>query len=93
MAHDLDAGRLGRHRLLELVDHRLRRPGRELRLELDAKRVGGLLGAGLAGERRAVAGVAAHLHVHHEPFADRIGRDAGAAATASPAAAAPASRK
>ena len=33
MAHDLDAVRLGGHRLLELGDHRLRRPGGELRLE------------------------------------------------------------
>ena len=31
-------------------------------------------GAGLAGERRAVAGVAAHLHVHDEALADRVGR-------------------
>ena len=32
----------------------------------------GLGGAGLAGERRAVAGIAAHLHVHHQALADRI---------------------
>src|SRR3546814_14458584 len=43
MAHDLDAVRLGRHRLLELVDHGLRRPGGKLLLELDSteeRRVG-----------------------------------------------------
>ena len=73
MAHDLDAVRLGGHRLLELGDHRLGRPGRELRLQIDAERLGGLRRAGLAGQRRPVAGVAAHLHVHHQPFADRIG--------------------
>ena len=73
VAHDLDAVRLGGHRLLELVDHRLGRPGRELRLQIDAERFGGFLRARLTGERRAVAGVAAHLHVHHQAFADRIG--------------------
>ena len=31
-------------------------------------------GAGLTRERRAVAGVAAHLHIHHQALADRIGR-------------------
>ena len=71
MAHDLDAGRLGGDRLLELVDHGLRRPGRELLLEVDAEGRGRLRGAGLAGERGAVAGVAAHLHVHGEAFADQ----------------------
>jgi len=33
------------------------------------ERIGGLLGAGLAGERCAIAGVAAHLHVHRQAFA------------------------
>ena len=80
MAHDLDAGRLGGDRLLELVDHGLRRPGRELRLEVDAEGGGGLRGAGLAGERGAVAGVAAHLHVHGEALADRIVGESGAGA-------------
>ncbi len=73
VAHDLDAVRLGGNRLLELVDHGLRRPGRELRLQLDAESRSGLSGAGLTGERRSVAGVAAHLHVHDQAFADRIG--------------------
>ena len=72
MAHDLDAVRLGGDRLLELVDHGLRRPGRELLLEVDAERCGGLRGAGLAGERGAVAGIAAHLHVHGDALADRV---------------------
>ena len=42
---------------------------------------GGLRGAGLAGERGAVAGVAAHLHVHGDALADQVvgrgGADAG----------------
>jgi hypothetical protein len=37
-----------------------------------AERLGGSGRAGLAGERRAVAGVAAHLHVHGEPRARRL---------------------
>ncbi len=73
MAHDLDAARLGGDRFLELVDHGFRRPGRELLLQFDAQRRGGLLGAGLAGERGAVAGVAAHLHIHGQALADRVG--------------------
>ena len=77
MAHDLDAVGLGGNRLLELVDHGFRRPGRELRLEVDAERRRGLRRAGLAGERRAVAGVAAHLHVHHEALADGVVRMGG----------------
>ena len=59
-------------------------------LSVDAERLGGLRGAGLAGERRAVAGVAAHLHVHREALADRIVGGA-APAPASAGAAAPAS--
>ena len=46
---------------------------------VDPERLGGFLRAGLAGERRAVAGVAAHLHVHREPLAERVG-GAGAGA-------------
>ena len=34
MAHDGDAGRLGGQRLLELLDHLLRRPARELLVQL-----------------------------------------------------------
>ena len=49
-------------------------------LQLDAERRGGLRGAGLAGERRAVAGVAAHLHVHDEARAGRILRERRAGA-------------
>ena len=41
-------------------------------LQLDAERLGGFRGTGLAGERGAVAGVAAHLHVHDEPGAWRV---------------------
>ena len=65
---------LGGHRLLELVDHGLRRPARELLVELvDAERLGGGGGAGLAGERGAVAGIAAHLHVDGDALAGRVG--------------------
>ena len=77
MAHDLDAGRLGGHRLLELRDHRLRRPGGELRFQFDAERLGGLRRAGLPRQRRPVAGVAAHLHVHDQAFADGVGGPGG----------------
>ena len=73
MPHDLNAVGLGGHRFLELVDHSLRLPLRELGLQLDSERLGGFLGAGLTGEGRAVAGVAAHLHVHDEALADRVG--------------------
>ena len=93
VAHDLDAVRLGGDRLLELVDHGLRRPGRELLLQVDAEGGGGLRGAGLAGKRGAVAGVAAHLHVHDQAFADRSSAAEAAPRLASRAvAAAPASR-
>ncbi len=74
VAHDLDAVRLGGHRLLELADHGLRRPSRELRLDLHTEGFRGFLRARLTRERRPVAWVAAHLHVHHQALADRIGR-------------------
>jgi len=74
VAHDLDAIRLGGHRLLELLDHRLRRPGGKLRFQFDAQGGGGLSGSRLSSERRAIAGVAAHLHIHDQAFPDRIGR-------------------
>ena len=43
-------------------------------LRLTPKRLGGLLGAGLAGQRRPVAGIAAHLHVHRQALAERAPR-------------------
>src|SRR5262245_52037935 len=72
MAHDSDAAWLRRHSLLELVYHGLRRPSRELLLDVDPERFGSLRSARLASERGAVTGISTHLHVHHETFADRI---------------------
>ena len=63
---------LGSDRLLELVDHGFGRPGGELLLELDAEGLGSLSSTGLARQGGAIAGVAAHLHVHGEAGADQF---------------------
>jgi hypothetical protein len=60
--------------LAELVQHRLRVPGRELLDDLDAEGMRGIGGARLPREGRAVARVAAHLHVHGHAGAERAGR-------------------
>jgi hypothetical protein len=76
VAHDHDAARLRGERLLELLDHPLRRPGRELLVEaVDAESLGRGTRAGLARERRAVAGVSAHLHVDRDALAGRLLRE------------------
>ncbi len=73
VTHDHDAARPGGECFLELGDHRFRRPGRELGVELiDAERLGGRRRAGLAGEGGAVAGIAAHLHVDRDALAGRL---------------------
>ncbi len=89
MAHDHDAAWICCERLLELLDHLLRRPGRELLVELiDAQRLRRRRRTRLPRQRRPVAGIAAHLHV------DRDARRPGAscaklAAVISPKAATP----
>ena len=72
MAHDLDAVGARRHGLAELVEHGLAGPGRELLLEVDAERLGRGLGPVLARQGGAVAGLAAHLEVHHQALAQLL---------------------
>jgi len=68
VAHDLDAVGLGGHRLLELVDHGLRRPGGELLLELDAER--GLSEKGLADTLEAAGLTVDRLEITQEANSD-----------------------
>jgi hypothetical protein len=79
MAHDRDAGGLGGQGLLELLDHLLRRPARELLVQaVEAEGLGRGGGTGLAGQCGPVAGIAAHLHVHGDALAGRVGGEGGA---------------
>ncbi len=72
MAHDLDAVGPRRHGLAELVEHGLAGPGGELLAHVDAQGLGGGLGAILARQGGAVAGLAAHLEVHHQALAQLL---------------------
>src|SRR6185437_8498205 len=70
MTHDLDAIRLGGNGLTKLLEHFLRLPGRILLDDLDPESVAGRQRTVRARPSRAIAGVAAHLHVHHHALAE-----------------------